>query len=62
MNKEVRTSLAVLTTLLSLCLMIGGIIAHKSGATVVGLCVAAASAQQWIVRKQAGAIEENHQA
>jgi len=53
MTKEIRTILAAVVALLGLGLIVGGIIADKNGAVVVGLCVAAAASQQWIaMRKQ----------
>ena len=53
MTKEIRTILVVVLVLLGLGLMVGGIILDKNGAVVVGLCVAAAAAQQWMaIRKR----------
>jgi len=49
MTKEIRTILAVVVMLLGLGLIVGGIIADKNGAVVVGLCTAATAAGQWIV-------------
>jgi hypothetical protein len=49
MAKEIRTILAVAVMLLGLGLIVGGIIADKNGAVVVGLCGAAIAAGQWIV-------------
>lgn len=39
----------IVLVLLGLSLMVGGIIGDKNGAVVVGICVAAAAALQWIV-------------
>jgi DNA-binding CsgD family transcriptional regulator len=52
MTKEMRTILVAVLVLLGLGLMIGGIITGKNGAVVVGLCVAAAAAQQIIVMRK----------
>lgn len=53
MSKETHTILAAALTLLGLVLEVGGIIADKNGAVVIGLCVAGGAAQQWIAaRKQ----------
>jgi type IV secretory pathway VirB2 component (pilin) len=55
MTKEIRTVLVVVLVLLGLGLMVGGVIVDKNGAVVVGICVAAVAAQQWIViRKRTG--------
>lgn len=54
MTKEIRIILVVVLVLLGLGLMVGGIIGDKNGAVVVGICVAAAAALQWIaISKQA---------
>ncbi len=47
MTKAVRTTLAGVVVLIGVGLMVGGIIAHKSGALVVGLIAAAVAIQQW---------------
>ena len=49
MTKRLRAVLVGLLVLLGLGLMVGGIATGKSGAVVVGLCVAAVAMQQWIV-------------
>jgi|GEM_PF-1516258 len=53
MIPNIRTVLAVITTVVGIALMVGGIVTGKHGATVVGLCVAAVATQQLIAtRKQ----------
>jgi len=48
MSIQMRTLVHALVFLLGLGLMVGGIIAGKPGASVIGLCVAAVTLQQFI--------------
>jgi hypothetical protein len=52
MVKEIRIILVAVLVLLGLALILGGIMVDKNGAVVVGICVAAAAAQQWTRGKQ----------
>ena len=51
MIKGIRTILVAVLVLLGSGLIVGGIITDKSGAIVVGLCVASVATQQLIVMR-----------
>lgn len=53
MTKEMRVVLVVVLVLLGLGLMVGGIVASKPGAVVVGICVSGVAAQQVIALRKA---------
>lgn len=51
MNSRIRTILSIITILLGLVLMVGGIVTGIHGAVVVGLIVSAVAVQQWIASR-----------
>jgi hypothetical protein len=48
MDTSTRQLLLVLLVILGLVLMVGGIVAGKPGASIIGLILAAVNIQQWL--------------
>jgi hypothetical protein len=52
MNREIHAVLSIITVLMGIVLIIGGITADKSGAVVIGLIVSAIAIRQWIANRR----------
>jgi hypothetical protein len=52
MSRETRLILTAVVVIVGICAMVGGIIADKHGATVIGIIVASVATRQFIATRK----------